>query len=183
MKIGAGGWVEEAVKRMEVEEEASLGIIGSGKTTLANEICKDNQVRSYFNERILFLTVSQSPDIQQLRARIWGFLTGNEAMGYTNNLFIPHGKLQCEWGSGPQTLVVLDDVWSLPILEQLIFRIPTYKTLVVSRFRFSTTVVHEVYKVELLSEDESLSLFCHSAFGQTSIPPTANESLVKQVIN
>ncbi|XP_039069945.1 probable disease resistance protein At4g33300 [Hibiscus syriacus] len=214
MKIGAGGWVEEAVKRMEVEEEASLGIIGgvgldlgknkvknmiigradinvvgicgiggSGKTTLANEICKDNQVRSYFNERILFLTVSQSPDIQQLRARIWGFLTGNEAMGYTNNLFIPHGKLQCEWGSGPQTLVVLDDVWSLPILEQLIFRIPTYKTLVVSRFRFSTTVVHEVYKVELLSEDESLSLFCHSAFGQTSIPPTANESLVKQIVN
>ncbi|KAL4282246.1 hypothetical protein GQ457_03G039260 [Hibiscus cannabinus] len=214
MKIGAGGWVEEAVKRMEVEEEASLGIIGgvgldlgknkvkkmiigrddlsvvgiwgiggSGKTTLASEICKDNQVRSHFNDRILFLTVSQSPDLQQLRARIWGFLTGNEAMGYTNNLFVPQGKLQCEWGSGPRTLVVLDDVWSLSVLEQLIFRIPTYKTLVVSRFKFPTTVVHEVYKVELLREDESLSLFCHSAFGQTSIPPTANESLVKQIVN
>ncbi|KAK8580956.1 hypothetical protein V6N13_144012 [Hibiscus sabdariffa] len=214
MKIGAGGWVEEAVKRMEVEEEASLGIIGgvgldlgknkvkkmiigrddlsvvgiwgiggSGKTTLANEICKDNQVRSHFNDRILFLTVSQSPDLQQLRARIWGFLTGNEAMGYTNNLFLPQGKLQGEWGSGPRTLVVLDDVWSLSVLEQLVFRIPTYKTLVVSRFKFPTTVVHEVYKVELLREDESLSLFCHSAFGQTSIPPTANESLVKQIVN
>ncbi|GMI82606.1 ADR1-like 1 [Hibiscus trionum] len=214
MKIGAGGWVEEAVKRMEVEEEASLGIIGgvgldlgknkvkkmiigrddlsvvgiwgiggSGKTTLANEICKDNQVRSHFNDRILFLTVSQSPDLQQLRARIWGFLTGNEAMGYTNNLFVPQGMLQCEWGSGPRTLVVLDDVWSLSVLEQLIFRIPTYKTLVVSRFKFPTTVVPEVYKVELLREDESLSLFCHSAFGQTSIPPTANETLVKQIVN
>ncbi|KAA3488836.1 Disease resistance protein [Gossypium australe] len=137
MKIGAGGWVEEAVKRMEVEEEAGLGIFngvgldlgkskvkkmiigrddlnvvgicgigGSGKTTLANEICRDNQVRSYFNNRILFLTVSQSPDLQQLRARIWGFLTGNEAMGYTNNLLVPQGKLQCEWGSGPRTLIV-----------------------------------------------------------------------------
>ncbi|MBA0745822.1 hypothetical protein Gogos_008381 [Gossypium gossypioides] len=214
MKIGAGGWVEEAVKRMEVEEEASLGIFngvgldlgkskvkkmiigrddlnvvgicgigGSGKTTLANEICRDNQVRSYFNNRILFLTVSQSPDLQQLRARIWGFLTGNEAMGYTNNLFVPQGKLQCEWGSGPRTLVVLDDVWSLSALEQLIFRIPTYKTLVVSRFKFPTPVVNEVYNVELLREDESLSLFCHSAFGQKWIPPTANETLVKQIVH
>ncbi|KAE8659080.1 putative disease resistance protein [Hibiscus syriacus] len=214
MRSEREGWVEEAVKRMEVEEEASLGIIGavgldlgkskgkkmiigrddlnvvgiwgiggSGKTTLANEICKDNQVRSHFNDRILFLTVSQSPDVQRLRARIWGFLTGNEAMGYTNNLFVPEGKLQCEWGSGPRTLVVLDDVWSLSVLEQLIFRIPTYKTLVVSRFKFPANVVNEVYKVELLREDESMSLFCHSAFGQTSIPPTANETLIKQIVN
>ncbi|XWS24285.1 hypothetical protein CRYUN_Cryun28dG0087900 [Craigia yunnanensis] len=214
IKIGAGGWVQEAVKRMEVEEEASLGILGgvgldlgkskvkkmmigrddlnvvgiwgiggSGKTTLANELCRDNQVRSYFNDRILFLTVSQSPDLEQLRAKIWGFITGNEAMCYTNNLFVPPGKLQCEWGSGPRTLVVLDDVWSLSVLEQLIFRIPTYKTLVVSRFKFPTSVVNEVYKVELLGEDESMSLFCHFAFGQKSIPPTANETLVKQIVN
>ncbi|XP_021285367.1 probable disease resistance protein At4g33300 [Herrania umbratica] len=214
MKIGAGGWVEEAVKRMEVEEEASLGILGgvsldlgkskvknlligrddlnvvgicgiggSGKTTLANEICRDNQVRSYFNNRILFLTVSQSPDLDQLRAKIWGFITGNEAMGYTSNHFVPPGKLQCEWGSGPRTLVVLDDVWSLSALEQLIFSIPTYKTLVVSRFKFPTSVVNEVYKVKLLREDESMSLFCHSAFGQKSIPPTADESLVKQIVS
>ncbi|XP_007017368.2 PREDICTED: probable disease resistance protein At4g33300 [Theobroma cacao] len=214
MKIGVGGWVEEAVKRMEVEEEASLGILGgvgldlgkskvkkllmgrddlnvvgicgiggSGKTTLANEICRDNQVRSYFNNRILFLTVSQSPDLDQLRAKIWGFITGNEAMGYTSNHFVPPGKLQCEWGSGPRILVVLDDVWSLSALEQLIFRIPAYKTLVVSRFKFPTSVVNEVYKVELLREDESMSLFCHSAFGQKSIPPTADESLVKQIVS
>ncbi|XP_022773102.1 probable disease resistance protein At4g33300 [Durio zibethinus] len=214
MKIGGGGWVEEAVKRMEVEEEASLAILGgvsldlgksevkkmiigrddlnvvgiwgiggSGKTTLANELCRDNQVRSYFNNRILFLTVSQSPDLEQLRAKIWGFITGNEAMGYSNNLCVPPGNLQCQWGSGPRTLVVLDDVWSLSVLEQLIFRIPTYKTLVVSRFKFPTSVVNEVYKVELLKEDESMSLFCHSAFGQKLIPPTANETLVKQIVN
>ncbi|XP_022768827.1 probable disease resistance protein At4g33300 [Durio zibethinus] len=214
MKNGAGGWVEEAVKRMEVEGEASLGTLGgvgldlgkskvknmilgmddlnvvgiwgiggSGKTTLANEICRDNQVRSYFNNRICFLTVSQSPDLEQLRAKIWGFITANEAMGYLNNLFVPQGKLLSEWGSGPRALVVLDDVWSSSVLEQLIFRIPTYKTLVVSRFKFPTSVVNEVYEVELLREDESMSLFCHSAFGQKSIPPTANETLVKQIVD
>lgn len=123
----------------------------------------------------MFLTVSQSPDLEQLRAKIWGFITGNEPSSYTR-------KSQCEWGSGPQALVVLDDVWSLPVLEQLIFRVPTYKTLVISRFKFPRRVVNEVYEVELLEQDESMSLFCHSAFGQKSIPPTANETLVKQVI-
>ncbi|XVF36212.1 hypothetical protein REPUB_Repub19eG0038900 [Reevesia pubescens] len=215
MKIGTGGSVEEAVKRMEVEEEGSLGILGgvsldlgknkvknmiigrddlnvvgiwgiggSGKSTLAHEICKDNQVRSYFNGRILFLTVSQSPDLEQLRAKILGFITANEVMGYTtNNLFVPQGKLECDWGTGKRILVVLDDVWSLSVLEQLIFRIPTYKTLVVSRFKFPASVVNEVHRVELLREDESMSLFCHSAFGQKSIPPTANETLVKQIVD
>ncbi|OMO74873.1 Disease resistance protein [Corchorus olitorius] len=213
--VGAGGWVEEAVKRMEIDEEASSdilggvgldlgkskvkkmligrddlnvvgiwGIGGSGKTTLAHEVCKDNQVRSYFNNKILFLTVSQSPDIEQLRARIWGFITGNEAMGYSTSSFLaPRGKLPSEWGSGPRTLVVLDDVWSESVLEQLVFQIPTYKTLVVSRFKFPTRLVGEVYEVELLRDDESMSLFCHSAFGQKSIPPSADETLVKQIVN
>ncbi|KAK8705614.1 hypothetical protein V6N13_049212 [Hibiscus sabdariffa] len=178
------------VKKMLIERDylsvvGIWGIGGSGKTTLANEICRDNQVRSYFNNRILFLTVSQSPDLEQLRANIWGFITGNEGRTPTNNIFVPQGMSQFErgTGTGTRTLVVLDDVWSLPVLEQLIFKVPTYKTLVISRCRFPKKVVNEVYEVELLREDESMSLFCHSAFRQNSIPPTANATLVKQIVN
>ncbi|KAE8653991.1 putative disease resistance protein [Hibiscus syriacus] len=182
LELGKNKVKKMLIQRDDLSVVGIWGIGGSGKTTLANEIRRDNQVRSYFNNRILFLTVSQSPDLEQLRANIWGFITGNEAMS-TNHNFLPQGKSQFEWGSGPQTLVVLDDVWSLPVIEQLIFKVPTYKTLVVSRCRFPKRVVNEVYEVELLREDESMSLFCHSAFGQKSIPPTGNATLVKQIVN
>lgn len=134
----------------------------------------------YFNNRILFLTVSQSPNLEQLRAKVWGFVSGCDSMG--PNYVIPHWNLQIQSKLGSRCLVVLDDVWSLSVLEQLIFRVPGCKTLVVSRFKFST-VLNDTYEVELLREDESLYLFCYSAFGQKTIPPSANENLVKQVIS
>ncbi|KAI9200077.1 hypothetical protein LWI28_002374 [Acer negundo] len=203
MKIGTeggGGWMEVAVNRVEMEEEKwveggfgklmgmgitlgkkkvkemiidrdDLGVVGisgiggSGKTTLAAEICKDGQVLSYFNNQILFLTVSQSPNVEQLRAKIWGFISGCDGIG----------------SYGRRGLVVLDDVWSLSALEQLICRVPGCKTLVVSRFVFQ--VLNATYKVELLRENESMLLFCHSAFGKSTIPPAANENLVKQIVN
>lgn len=121
--------------------------------------------------------MSQSPNVDQLRAKIWGYIMGNENLGA--NYHIPQFKLQYEWRTGARTLVVLDDVWTLAVLERLIF--PGCKTLVVSRFKFPT-VIKATYEVELLTEDEAMSLFCHSAFGQKSIPPPANESLVKQVL-
>lgn len=126
----------------------------------------------------MFLTVSQSPNVEQLRSRIWGFLMGNDNLG--PSYVVPEWNLQCPWQTSVRTLVVLDDVWSLQVLERLIFKIPGCKTLVVSRFKFPT-VLNSTYEVELLREQEALALFCHSAFGQKSLPPTANENLIKEV--
>ncbi|CAK7347608.1 unnamed protein product [Dovyalis caffra] len=215
---GGGGWMEEAVKRVEEEErkwEGSFGnnfylgvgieegkrkvkemvmkrenlnvvgicgIGGSGKTTLANEICRDDQVRCHFENRILFLTVSQSPNVEQLRAKIWGFITGTDGMGGMGNDLVPQWNFQFEWRIGAPTLIVLDDVWSPSLLEQLIFKFAGCKTLVVSRFKFPT-VFNATYNVELLSGHEAISLFCYSAFGKTSIPPAADSNLVKQIVD
>ena len=133
---------------------------------------------AYFGERILFLTVSQSPDVDDLKAKILGFIMGGQVLSPTSVL--PQMNFQFEWNNPTKTLVVLDDVWSLSTLQPLLFNIPGCKTLVVSRVKFPTAV-KATYDVELLGEDEAVSLFCHSAFGQKSIPAGADRKLVKQV--
>jgi len=126
----------------------------------------------------LFLTVSQSPNVEQLRTKIWGYIMGNERLdsNYVVPQWVPQFECKIE---AARTLIVLDDVWTLSVVEQLVCRIPGCKFLVVSRTKFQTLVS---YEVELLSEEDALSLFCHHAFGQKSIPSAANESLVKQVM-
>lgn len=134
----------------------------------------------YFKERILFLTVSQSPNVEQLRTNIWGFIMGNQRLNA--NYAVPQWMPQIECrGEAHRALIVLDDVWSLSVLEQLVYKIPSCKYVVVSREKFQT-ICNATYEVELLSEEDALSLFCHHAFGQKSIPLAANENLVKQVM-
>ncbi|KAF8024262.1 hypothetical protein BT93_F1454 [Corymbia citriodora subsp. variegata] len=219
MRIGGGGWVEEALRRREEAEAESdafgggalrlgpsvevgrrkvkemitasndMGVIGicgmggSGKTTLAKEVSKDDFIRSYFNNRVLFLTVSQSPNVELLKAQIKGFITGNEGVSSFDQF--PAWNLQHDLGAPTRrTLIVLDDVWSFSDLDQLIAvsRTPGCKTLVVSRFKFPD-LIEASYEVELLREQEAMTLFCYSAFGQNSIPPAADKELVKQVVN
>ncbi|KAM7279826.1 hypothetical protein ACFE04_006960 [Oxalis oulophora] len=155
------------------------GIGGSGKTTLVSHVCRDEEVKCHFKNRILFLTVSQSPNVDHLKATIWGFLSGINSFG--NNV-IPEWNLQYDWKIESHSLVVLDDVWSLSVLKKLIFNVPGCKTLVVSRFKFPN-VFNSTYEMELLREDEAISLFCHYAFGQKSIPHGANKVLVKQIVS
>lgn len=104
---------------------------------------------------------------------------GNQSL--SANYAVPQRMPQVECRNEAQRLIVLDDVWSLSVLEQVVHRIPGCKYVVASREKFPT-IFNATYEVELLSEEEALSLFCHHAFGQTSIPLAADENLVKQVL-
>ncbi|GAB4846477.1 DNA-binding transcription factor adr1 [Ancistrocladus abbreviatus] len=181
LEAGARKVKEMLIERADLDVVGICGIGGSGKTTLARELCRDEQFKSYFNNRILFLTVSQSPNVEALRSRIWEFLSGTVYVG--PNSIVPQWNLQYEWKIGSRTLVVLDDVWSLSVLQQLIFKlIPGCKTLVVSRFKFPTEI-KLTYEVELLKDEDAMALFCYHAFGQKSIPFSADEKLVKPLVN
>ncbi|XP_010437782.1 PREDICTED: probable disease resistance protein At4g33300 [Camelina sativa] len=209
MKIGGGGLIRDAMKRaeatMEIETnddsekfgvglelgkrkvkkmmfEAQGGVFGIsgmggvGKTTLAKELERDDQVRCHFENRILFLTVSQSPMLEELRTHIWGFLTGCETINPVTNL-----NFEFEGGVRMPKLVILDDVWTREALEHLTRKMPGCTTLVVSRSKL--TEPKSTYDVEVLSEDEAISLFCLCAFGQKSVPSGFCSNLVKQVAN
>ncbi|KAI3684774.1 hypothetical protein L6452_34000 [Arctium lappa] len=157
------------------------GIGGSGKTTLAREICRDDEVRSYYNNKILFLTVSQSPNVEQLRQQIWDFISDSKLNGCSDIAY--QWPLQYNpWNTVTPILLVLDDVWSLPVLNQLIIRVPGCKILVVSRIKFQSDVLNATHELELLREEDAISLFCHTAFGRTSIPPGSDENLIKQIV-
>ncbi|CAH8388897.1 unnamed protein product [Eruca vesicaria subsp. sativa] len=136
------------------------GMGGSGKTTLAQEIFRDDDVRGLFENRVLFLTVSRSPNLDHLRLLIKEFL---------------------DEGVQGRKLVILDDVWTRDSLDKLMFKIPGSTTLVVSRCKLADPKT--TYNVELLKEDEAMSLFCISAFGDKSMPSPFSEKLVKQVVD
>ncbi|KAL2895112.1 hypothetical protein RDABS01_011021 [Bienertia sinuspersici] len=176
------------VKELLVMEKSKCAVVGvcgiggSGKTTLVKQLCKNDHLKCYFDNRVLFLTVSQSPNVEDLRLRIWRFLSETTEYMDTDSE-VSQWNLQWESNSSKsRALVVLDDVWSLSVLEQLIFRVPGCKTLVVSRSKFPT-VVNQTYEVELLNNTEAMALFCHSAFGEKSVPVSADEILVQQLVS
>lgn len=117
--------------------------------------------------------------MEQLKSKIWEMISGNVIDGFGS--MVPQWRLQYDGNLAAQKLLVLDDVWSLSVLEQLMFRIPGCKILVVSRFKFPS-VINCTYELELLGEDEAMSLFCHYAFGHNFIPLGINKNLVKQVM-
>ncbi|EEE53509.1 hypothetical protein OsJ_36681 [Oryza sativa Japonica Group] len=168
MSGGGGGW--EAV--------GICGMGGSGKTTLAMEIFKDHKIRGYFSDRVFFETISQSANLDTIKMKLWEQISGNLVLGAYNQ--IPEWQLKLGPRDKGPVLVILDDVWSLSQLEELIFKFPGCKTLVVSRFKFPSLVTR-TYEMELLDEEAALSVFCRAAFDQESVPRTADKKLVRQV--
>eukprot|EP01018_Ginkgo_biloba_P002525 Gb_38651 [translate_table: standard] len=181
--VGLNNSVEKLKEQLFRENVSLLGVKGlggSGKTTLAVALCNDSQVREHFNKRIIFETVSQSPNIRGLLESMWKKITGEPAP-YFN--IVEDARIQLQYKLRqifPQpTLVVLDDVWKRIHLEKLLFEAEGYKTVVTSRCDFP--VFDFAYDLQMLGEGDALSLFCFSAFGQKSIPESENGNLVKQV--
>ncbi|KAH9301383.1 hypothetical protein KI387_012966, partial [Taxus chinensis] len=176
--------VDELRKRLFLKDISPLavkGMGGSGKTTLAIALCNDPAIKGYFKDRIIFITVSQSPNLKGIIERMWDKIVRSRRPDF---LGVEDARMQFQQGlrqskSGP-TLVVLDDVWKKDHLEKLLFKAEGYKTVITTRNSIVTTNCQ--YDLQLLSEADALSLFCFWAFKQETIPEAQDEDLVKQVV-
>ncbi|GLJ19961.1 hypothetical protein SUGI_0361980 [Cryptomeria japonica] len=156
---------------------------GGGKTTLALALLNDPQIKGYFRDNVIFITVSQSPNLMGILETMWEKIAGRKRPEF-HNLKDAHMKLQqLILSQSKPTLVILDDVWSRTNLENFLFEGPGYKTLVTTRDNSTipTSPTTQLYQLPLLCPEDALSLFCFWAFGQPSIPSTVNANIVKQV--
>ncbi|KAM1364690.1 hypothetical protein ACFX13_043815 [Malus domestica] len=131
---------------------------GCGKTYLAKMLCHDRRVKAKFKDNIFFTTVSKNPDIDvQEFCHHAGFRSPaleNEEIAAGQNPF----------------LLILDDVPSTS--ESLLhefnqINISDSKILVTSRCHFPK--VGSPHEVQPLSNDDAETLFCRSAFRNTSL--------------
>ncbi|KAH9297959.1 hypothetical protein KI387_029641 [Taxus chinensis] len=180
--------VINAVKQILFQNDVDIvgikGMGGSGKSTLALALCNDFQVKEFFRNTIIFITVSRFPNVKGLLETMWDRIIGGKRPDF-QSIEDAHKQLQknIRLRTYKPTLVVLDDVWSRSNLEQLLFEAQGYKTIITTRQDFTVPIKHSthLYELPMLQRADSLSLFCFWAFGQPSIPKTEDEDLVKQV--
>eukprot|EP00253_Pinus_taeda_P001389 PITA_01389 len=161
------------------------GMGGSGKTTLASMLCNDTQVQYFFQNNIVFITVSQFPNVKGLLDTMWDKIIGPHRPDF-QSIEDAHNQLQKNLilKVHHPTLVVLDDVWSGPNVDQLLFEAKGYKTVITTRQNSTIPKRSDarLYSMPMLEDGNALSLFCFWAFNQTSVPATEKEDLIKQIV-
>jgi Leucine-rich repeat (LRR) protein len=143
------------------------GMGGAGKTLLAQIAYNSREVREHFKGgELIWLTVSQTPDIKGLYDSFWrqlGLMPMSFAQleEYRTRLFTELKR--------SRVFLVLDDVWNKGVLEQLeLAKGPGSVTLVTTRNRpvlekAGVKDEDEVH-VGVLSREDSWQLFCVHAF-------------------
>jgi len=180
--------VKQILLQNDVNVLGIAGLGGSGKTTLASALCKDTEVNNFFQNNIIFITVSQLDNVNclsEILEVMWDKLIGVQ-MPHFRSIEDAHNQLseKLKLRKYRPTLVVLDDAWCTSDLEPLLFEAEGYKTIITTRQDSTIRITDStrcLYKMNMLEETNALSLFCFWAFSTTSIPTTAKEDLVKQV--
>ncbi|KAM7510332.1 hypothetical protein LguiB_009207 [Lonicera macranthoides] len=161
------------LKGMVLQNGVSVVVLsapgGSGKTTL------------HYGNNIFFVTVSKTSSLNDIIQDI--FQHKGHSRPQFRNEDIAINQLEIFMKQLMQgILLVLDDVWPEweSLIEKFQFRIDKYKILVTSRFEF-TRFPHK-YKLNILNNKDSMTLFCRSAFqndDRSKIPEELLNKIVK----
>ncbi|GLJ19835.1 hypothetical protein SUGI_0359480 [Cryptomeria japonica] len=156
---------------------------GGGKTTLALALCNDLQVKDYSHNNVIFVRVSQSPDLNGILDTIWEKITGSKRPEI-KDVEDAHIELQqFILNQSKPILIILDDVWSKEILEKLLFEGSGCKTVITTRDKSTipTNPSTQLYQLPLLSPKDALSLFCFWATGKTSTSSDTDANIMQEV--
>ncbi|XP_057846875.2 probable disease resistance protein At4g33300 [Cryptomeria japonica] len=160
---------------------------GAGKSTLVTALCHHPEIQENFKERIIYIVVSESPDLLTILKTMWRNIVGGPEPHFAN-VEEARNKLQWQIKSrrNESILVVLDDIWKFSHLSELLFKGGQYMTIVTTRDKKIIQCIPPWfnkghYPLPSLQEEHALSLFCCCAFAMPTIPDTHNEELVKQV--
>ncbi|KAF8730871.1 hypothetical protein HU200_016742 [Digitaria exilis] len=85
-----------------------VGLCGSGKTNLAEQICHDDKIKEHFKDTIFWIHISQEFCRDKLIGKVFEAITGKKSDGLKNQQIICaiSNKL-----SGKESLLVFDDAW------------------------------------------------------------------------
>nr|POF20208.1 putative disease resistance protein [Quercus suber] len=156
------------LKTLLLKEEVQLLLLtapgGCGKTTLVQMLCQDDQIRGMFEDNILFVNVSKTPNVKVIVQNLLNYknMQPNFQIQSDEDAIDQLSQLLNHLRPNP-ILLILDDVWlgseSLP--EKFKFDLPNYKILVTSRTAFPR--LKFTYHLKPLDDVDAMTLFRHSA--------------------
>ncbi|XP_021823843.1 disease resistance protein At4g27190-like, partial [Prunus avium] len=136
------------------------GIGGVGKSTLVQEVYRQAKTEKLFDDVVLVLDVKQFPEAEK-RERIQKKIAEKLDMDVQESQDM-EARAKHLWNriKDKKSLVILDDVWEAINLEDLGLRpMASCKILLTSRDLVSEMRTQKVFRLDVLGEKESWSLF------------------------
>jgi len=141
-----------------------VGLGGSGKTTLAQQICHDDKIKGHFKGRIFWIHVSQEFCRDKLIGKLFEAIIGQKSDHHAQQHMI---RVISNKLSGNKFLLVLDDAWHEDRHDWENFMVlldngaPGSKILLTTRNQSVLEAVESkaIFKLAYLSVDESWSFF------------------------
>ncbi len=177
-----------ALKRILLEESSHLGLTGAGKaglhgmggigkTVLAGVLAADAEVEAAFPDGIFWLTVGQTPRLEELQSQLAGALGEPSAVvgSVLEGKRVLQGCLKDR-----RVLVVLDDVWeNAHALAFDVFQAPAQVLVTTRNAQILSRFGAAEHRVDLLSEAASLELLASWAGCECAALPAIAQEVAK----
>jgi hypothetical protein len=183
--IGREKDFDELYRRLTKENGRTLavqGLPGVGKTTLVSKFAYDSRVRQLFPDNVLWVQLGQHPDLS-FELGIWMKALGDNPERYTT-LNSRRGRLSALL-QDRHMLLIIDDVWDADHAPLFQVGGPACRTLITIReiriARHLGLPDQAIYRISVLSLDDSVSLLCTLAPFACKLDPNGIQRLAKKL--